>query len=464
MIKLLKKYYQYLPVLLYLPSLFVFFSGDDWFHLRITQISSVKEFLNFFAFTHNSQSAAFYRPLPTQVFFFVFQRFFGLTVWPHHLFVLICFSYSLYLLYRFAVRELKSPNLAQLSVFIYALSVSNFTRLYFLSAFQEVSLVIFALLCLLNFPKSGLKTLLFFILALLSKETAVVIPLLLLLFNQKYLKQHLFSLLPVGLILSAYLYFRLVVFGSAVGDSYLWNFSLLKAANTLMWYLLWSFGAPELLVDYVGSGLKLVPKFFVDYPFWWGTIISLLLGTISTTAILFLQKLKKIDVSFLKYILFFFITILPVLFLPSHKFALELGLPLVGFSLALVWLLPKKLNRLAIIFLCLFAGLNISMNYLSYTRHYSVSRGRLSQKIYIYLSEAYPVYPIGKYYNFVNDSQDFGLAWGQSKQISQTLSGSDFFRVYYHNPNLKVYYEDIPEATPAGQSPINLSTRQFIAP
>lgn len=459
-----KLYIFLLPLLIYLPSLQNYFSADDWFHLRLAQINHITDFFNFFSFIPNNQSASFYRPLPTQVFFFVFQRLFGLTVWPYHLFVLLSFSYSLHLLYRFAVRELKSPHLAQISVFIYALSVTNFTRLYFLSAFQEISLVIFSLLCLLNFPKSVFKTLLFFILALLSKETAVVIPLLLLLFNLKYFKKNLLSFLPFGLILSIYLYLRLALFGSAIGDSYLWNFSPVKAANTFMWYLLWSFGAPELLVDYVGSGLKLVPKFFVDYPFWWGTIISLLLGTISTTGILFMQKLKKIDLSFFKYILFFFITILPVLFLPSHKFALELGLPLVGFSLALVWLLPKKLNYLAIIFLCLFAGLNISMNYLSYTRHYSVSRGRLSQKIYNYFSESYPVYPIGKYYNFVNDSQDFGQAWGQSKQISQALSGSDFFRVYYHYPDLKVYYEDIPEATPAGQSPINLSTRQFITP
>ncbi len=470
-----KKYLYFLPILIFLPSLFVFFSGDDWFHLRITQINSIGEFLNFFTFSHTAQSAAFWRPLPTQVFFYVFQSLFGLTVWPYHLFVLICFAYSLYLVYRLAQRELRTTSLALIAVIIYAFSVSNFTRLYFLSAFQEISLVIFSLLCLLNFPISKIKALVFFVLALMSKETAVVIPLLLLLYNFKEIKKNLVSFLPIGGILLVYLYFRFVVFGSPEGDSYVWNFSPVKAANTLMWYVLWSFGAPELLVDYMGSGLRLVPKLFTDYAVWWRVIIPLLLGTIGATALLFIQKIRELFfkkgdgfpirsgmTEVFKYILFFLITILPVLFLPSHKFALELGLPLVGFSLAIAWLMPKKLNILSFCFFTFFVFLNLSMNYLTYTRHYSMSRGEVSQSVYRFMREKYPTPPELQYFEFVNDADDNGEIWGQSKQISQALSSSDFFKVYYNNRDIKVYYQDMPEATPAGWTPVYLSTKQFL--
>ncbi len=465
---MIKKINQIGPLILFLclfflPSLFTFFSGDDWFHLRITQISSISEFLNFFSFSHTAQSAAFWRPLPTQVFFFVFQKLFELTVWPYHLFVLICFGYSLYLVKKFSSLYLKSEIQQLLSVLIYGLSVSNFTRLYFLSSFQEISLVIFSLLCLLNFPKSKYKATFFFVLALMSKETAVVIPLLILLFNFREIKKTVVSILPLAGILLAYLYFRFVVFGSPVGDSYTWNFSPAKAANTLLWYVLWSFGAPELLVDYVGSGFRLMPKFFTDYAVWWKVIILLLMGTIGTTGLLFIQKIKKVDFMFLKLDLFFLITIFPVLFLPSHKFALELGLPLVGFSMAIAWLIPKKLNILSFSFFAFFVFLNLSMNYLTYIRHYSVSRGEISQKVYQHISKNYAVYPSGKYFEFINDSGDYGAEWGQSKQISQSLSGSDFFKVYYKNPDIKVYYQDIQEAIPAGQTPIFLSTKQFLS-
>ena len=471
-------------LLLFVPSVLVFFSGDDWFHLRITQIGSLGEFLNFFSFSHTAQSAAFYRPLPTQLFFYIFQHLFGLTAWPYHLFVLICFGYSLYLVYLFAgkiqkstTKEPRTINFALITTLAYGLSISNFTRLYFLSAFQEISLVIFSLLCLLSFPKSVLKTIVFFVLALLSKETAVVIPLLLLLFNFKYLKKNSMHLTSVICISVVYLYFRFMVFGGAVGDSYVWNFSPVKAANTLMWYVLWSFGAPELLVDYVGSGLRLVPKFFVDYPVWWKVIIPLLGGTLLTTLILFIQRgrgllryyvtrndeLKTQSIQFMKYILFFLISISPVIFLPSHKFALELGLPLVGFSLAIAWLIPKKLNILSFCFFAFFVFLNLSMNYLTHTRHYSVSRGEISQKVYRYFSENYPQYPFGSYFVFINDSTDHGEQWGQSKQISQALSGSDFFKVFYKIPDIKVYYQDIPDEYPTSDIlRIQLSTKQFL--
>lgn len=449
---------------IYILSIPNFLSGDDWFHLRITQIHSISEFLNFFSFIPNAQSAALYRPLPTQVFFFIFQKIFGLTVWSYHLFVLLCFSYSLYLLYLFAKKQFNDKTKALLTVSIYGLSVSNFTRLYFLSSFQEISLVIFSLLCLLSFPKSKIKALLFFILALLSKETAVVLPVLLVLFNFTFVRKNFKQFLPISVVLAIYLYLRFKFFGNAVGDSYLWNFSPIKAANTLMWYALWCLGAPELLVDYVGSGLRLVPKFFTDYAFWWKIILPLLLGTITTISILFVQRIKKVDLSFLRYLLFFLVSLTPVLFLPAHKFALELGLPLVGFSLVIVWLLPKRMGLVSYLFVCLYALLNLSMNYLTYTRHYSVSRAEISQRIYLYLSKNYPKYPTGSYFEFINDTEDNGKQWGQSKQISQAISGSDMFQVFYRDPSIKIFYQDIPEARSLDQKPILLSTKQFIQP
>jgi len=452
--------------LIYLPALANYFSGDDWFHLRISQISSIQEFINFFSFTHTAQSAAFYRPLPTQVFFFVFQKLFGLNAWPYFLFVLICFGYSLYLVYKFAQQQLEnkagSKYFAPMAVLIYGISVSNFTRIYFLSAFQEISLVIFSLLCLISFPKNKTKAAIFFILALMSKETAVVLPILLVLFYSKKIYKNIISIVPIGLILLVYLYLRFMVFGGVEGDSYIWNFSPIKVANTLMWYILWSYGAPELLVDYVSSGLRLVPKFFTDYPIWWKLITSLLLGTLATSGMLFAKKIKNINLSQVKYILLFLIAILPVLFLPSHKFTLELGLPLVGFSLAIAWLITNKPTVFSYIFLGFYISLNLSMNYLTYTRHYSINRGKISREIITYLSANYQEYPKGKNFEFINDSGNYGDDWGQSKQISQSISSSDLFRVFYKNPDIKVYYQDYSDEIPKNAILINLSTKQFL--
>ncbi len=461
----LKKHLYFLPVLLFLPALGNFFSGDDWFHLRITQIDSLQQFLNFFSFNQNAQTASFYRPLSTQVFFFIFQSLFGLTAWPYYLFGLVLFAYSLHLVYVFSKQHLPSTINHLLTTLIYGLSVSNFTRLYFISAYQELFLVIFSLLVLTNFKSHPYRSVLFFILALLSKETAIVLPLLLFILNFKNFKETsstIYDLRSTIFVSVIYLYFRLFHFGLVVGDSYLWNFSPTKIANTLMWYILWCFGAPELLVDYVSSGLRLIPRFFVDYVIWWPVIIFTLIVTLLTSAMLLIKNFKKLNSDFIKYILFFIITLLPVLFLPFHKFTLELGLPLIGFSLAIATLLPKKLNTLSFAFLGFYIFLNLSMNYLTYTRHYSVGRGEIAKKVSDYLTNNYPVYPDQGYFEFINDAQDNGEIWGQSKQISQALSSSDLFKTFYQNSSIEAYFQDIPSPRPIDKTAILVSTKQFL--
>ncbi len=442
-------------MLLYLPALGNFFSADDWFHLRISQIESLGQFFNFFSFSLNDQSASFYRPLSTQVFFFISQTLFGLNAFWYYFFGLTLFGYSVYLVKKFSD--------STLAAFIYAISVSNFTRIYFISAFQELFLVVFSLLTLLNFKTRPKLSLLFFVLALLSKETAIVVPALLLIFNYQHIVKSKFLNLRSEILISViYLYLRLFQFGLAAGDSYIWDFSPLKAINTLMWYTLWSFGAPELLIDYIGSGLKLVPKFFTDYADWWRVIIYPLIALIGLSLVLLFKKLNKLNVDLFKFSLFYLICLLPVLFLPSHKFTLELGLPLVGFAIALAILIKKSNHIFYFLLLSLFIFYNLSMNYLTYTRHYSVSRGEVSEKVYNHFVENYPKEPVEHYFEFVNDTEDYGSFWGQSKQVSHALSESEFFKVFYNNKNYTVYYEDINTSRPILSSPIFLSTKMFL--
>lgn len=443
-----------------------FFSADDWFHLRITQIDSLQQFLNFFSFSQTPQSASFFRPLSTQVFFFAFQNLFGLNSAAFYLFGLILFAYILYLIKKFSKSFLPS-KVDFLPSIIYGLSVSNYTRVYFVSAFQELFLVAFSLLTLIYLRTKPKLSLIFFVLALLSKETAIILPALIILLNvkdKKSLVSTIYDLRFTIMISVVYLYFRFFYFGIVAGDSYLWDFSPVKATNTLMWYVLWSVGAPELLVDYIGSGLRPIPRFFVDYPNWWAIIVLPLLTIITSCFFSLLKNFKKTNSYFWIFILFFIISISPVLFLPSHKFALELGLPLVGFAISLALLLQKSNHIFYFVFLSLFCFYNLSMNYLTYTRHYSVSRGQISRNVYRYFDENYPTPPENQYFEFVNDAQDYGKIWGQSKQISQSLSNSDFFKVLYRNPSYIVYYQDIPEEKPKNPEfkQISLSTKHFL--
>lgn len=428
--------------LLYLlPCLHNFFSADDWFHLRLAQISSITEFLNFFSFSATSQSASFYRPLSTQVFFFVFHSLFGFNAFFYYLFGLL-----LFVLILLQLKNLVSSLFPKISpittIVIYGFSVTNFTRLYFLSAYQELFLSLFALLALnAHLRSQGKKTLLFFILALLSKETAVVIPGLILLIDLYQGKLKLSRHLTLFLFTAIYLYLRLFHFGLAEGDTYIWDFSPKMALNTLMWYTLWSFGAPELLVDYIGGGLRPIPRFYTDYPFFSYFILFFLLILLGSFTFLIFRSLKKNLRQYLFTSLFFVVPLLPVLFLPHHKFTLELGLPLVGFSLLFALVANSAKGKWGTLLLGLFLILNLSMNYLTYTRHYSVNRSRLSHRLYDYLTTQYPQYPSDPLY--FTDPENAGRFEDYAKQLSLATSRADMFKVIYNDPNLVVYFDGV---------------------
>lgn len=461
----MKKYHPLLGIILgmvFLPSLFIFFSADDWFHLRVSNINQISEFFNFFSFLKTAQSIAFYRPLSTQVFFFVFQKLFGLNPLPYRLFVLFCFGFSLYLINKLAMILFDSKRKALLVMLIYGFSVSNFTRLYFLSAFQEIALVIFTCLCLLgHLNNQRWKSLSFFVLALMSKETAVVIPLIIIIVDWLGKKVNLHRVIPYLLVLTPYLYLRLFQFGFVSGETYTLNFSPAKIANTLMWYFFWSLGAPELLIDYISSGLRPIPRFFTDYPAWWPVILGLFLTNLALFILLFARQIKKIDRRLSTCGILFVVSLLPVLFFPQHKFALELGLPLIWFALGVSLLLPER-GKLLPLFLFFYLALNLSMNYLTYTRHYSVGRAKISQKVFEYFQKNYLVAPQDSYFEFINDTNDYGASWGSSKQIANSIGGSELFRVMYQDPTYTVFFEDFPGVRPENEKKVPLSTKMFV--
>lgn len=490
-------------LLLYVPSLGQFFSADDWFHLRVSKVASINDWFHFFSFVKNSHSISFYRPLSTQVFFGLFYKLFGLNAWPWYLFGLSIFGLSLALIYRFVeligkfskdLNVKMVENLALLTTFFYGLSVTNFTKLYFVSIYQELFMVVFVLGSLIFYlQKKYFLSWCLFVLGLMSKETAMVLPgllVLLELFRRGSLiglKKMNFRLWRVYVVtLLGYLSLRLIWFGAPVGDSYGWNVSVLRMLNTIFWYGLWSLGAPEFLVDYVRSGLRIVPRFWMEYPVWGWFVLSGL-GVLMCLGILMLIKIlifkKGEAIRWLVFIGFWFLlSLLPVLFWPNHKFVLELTLPMVGVSLGLAWLvLTFQFKRnsdsrntfkligfcdvrwLSLLFVSIWFVYNLGMNYLTYKTNYSVSRSVVARRIYTFLEKNYLKYPNGKYFLFVNDTDYVNDEWGSSKQINLAISGSDMFRVLYDDPQLRVYYEDsLPDDIPEENRLIRLSSKIFL--
>lgn len=472
-----------LSLVLFLPSVFTFFAADDWYHLRISAVSDLNQFINFFSFLKTDQSASFYRPLSTQVFFFLNQSFFGLNAFYYHLIVMVFFATSLILLFNLTLKLSQNKSFSLLVLFMYSISATHFTRLYFLSAFQEI--LMFTLL-LLSFSfylphklKSYTLSIITFLFALLSKETAIIFPFILIIYhlvwggpltlsrvwNPLFLKNNkkvLLKISPFVAILLVYLFLRFFLFGGIEGDSYTWDFSLKKLLNTYFWYFLWSLGTPEFLVDYVSGGFRVLPRFFDVLPVWSTVILALLFFSFFSLGFLVVNTKKVSKIIILGLGIFVF-GLLPVAFLPWHKFTLELTLPLWGFCLfvaSFLYYTDKK--WLGLIFILVFIIFNLITNYLSFKTNYIVSRAEISKKVYNFFSSNHPFYPSESIFYFINDKKNLDPIWGLSKQIAFATSKSELFKVIYKNPKINVYFEDLDSNIPRDKNIIRVPSNQFL--
>ncbi|KUK83148.1 MAG: transmembrane(s)proteins 7..26, partial [Microgenomates bacterium 39_6] len=250
--------------LIYRTSFNSFFSQDDFYHLALARVESWSDFFNFF--NPWVQKDVHFRPLGTQVFFAIAHLF------PQNLaplvLRLIALAFHLanfYLVFLLLKRFLKKETLAVVLAGFYLLAPLHFMSLYYISAFQQILATFFQLLAFWFFALGKKKWVFFcFILALFSKETAIVFPGLLLIFSyiirpEKKVKDYFNRVkknwrfwLILFLLLIFYGFFRFLTFVNYPGD----NYQLLLSPRTLIsswrWYLIWLMGAPETIIRYAG--------------------------------------------------------------------------------------------------------------------------------------------------------------------------------------------------------------------
>jgi len=309
---------------------------------------------------------------------------------------------------------------------------------------------------------------LFFMLSLLSKETAVVLPLALVivyLYLEKVkessllsLRNFLLSLIPFVLTLSLYFYMRFSYYGFPEGDSYVWQISS-RVFNTLFWYFLWSFNIPEFVIDFIGPGLKIN---LAPLVYWKWYLIPIVISVFVSFLFLGVRLLKKAKTKKMKMemvfcFLWFLITLLPIVFLPLHKFAYYLTLPL--FSVAFgVSILISTLNskRLLILFLILWFLAGFISIRLTYRTHWVVNGAKTSREVYNY----FHLNNITKGdLIFYDLPEDLNLGWVPSGSLKNVLSDTDFFEVFF--PEIRVQYlNKVPDNVKSGS--IELRARGFL--
>lgn len=429
-------------IIAYFGSIKYGFSQDDWYFLYISVAHNLGDIINFF--NPWAQSGfAFYRPLGTQLYYYVSRFIFGLQQSPYgmHIFMLLIQSLSAYNVYRLANKITKDNFLSILASVVYATSSVHFLSLYYIAATQQLMAALFALLAINDFLENrNIRSAIWFSLGLLSKEVAIVAPIIMILATLKIegklnLLKLVKRLFPVGMVGLLYVAFRLFG-GLHIQSEYnlLLNSSVL---STLRWYLLFGYGAPEELVRY---GLPRMAINFTNFihDYGWQGIVTGFTPVIFSIYAIWRAKQNWI------YVIWWFVALLPVMFLANHRYPHYVDLALVPMILLLLENNTRRTQVILGIFLVFVSLVSINLSEIS---HWTVLRAVMSESaIKVINSQGYC-----KSNNWnvmgINDS---------AKQLSYALSLENGPRVICKNPNLQVYYQGVSVGDiPAGSQIIN---------
>lgn len=443
---------------IYGPSLNNFFSQDDFYHLGISRADSLADWLNFF--NPFVQEDIHFRPLGTQAFFFL-AHFFSPRTAPIVLRI-IALSFHLanfYLVFRLLKKILKKDTLSLALAGAYLSAPLHFLSIYYISAFQQILATFWQLLAFWFFASQKKAWAYpFFLLALLSKETAIVFPALLLIFsyvirpekklidywirfreNFSYWASFLIILLPYFLI-------RLFTINPVFDQSYQLSLSIRTVLGSWRWYLTWLIGAPEMMVHYAGRMLDFnLAAFSKDGQVLGRMFLVLFLAEVVIVCLINLFSLIKRRARtnsvthFIPVILlglFFVISLLPVTPFPHHRYAHYLDLTFF-FLLLTAGNYFLRLKSLQILWVALFLVFLVNSYFsVNFDRrlHWTVPRSRIAW-------EAFLAFEIGalcreKAVYFVNGRLS-------AKEINLALFGDWGPKYFCRYRSLGVYYQDV---------------------
>lgn len=422
----------------YGTSIIYGFSQDDWFHLSISRAGNIKEFINFF--NPLSVSWIFFRPLSTQVPYWLGTSLFSDALSPQfmHVLMLVLHASNAYLVFLISRKYIKEGASLLLGIF-YSISSVHFLSLFYIGAIQQLISTLFSLLAIHLFIKRPRANQLILatltVCALLSKELAIRLPVLL--FIIAYIEEKdLFKAFKdtLGPILVTILYFAIrMISGMGGASEYLVSFNPATTMATIMWYSLFFLGLPEDILNYgLSGGMIDFGTFALVSPI---TKSPIFLGATFLLGYAVYQIIKTIKVredwNWFIFPLLALINIFPILFLPTHRYPhyLDISILFVG-----IWLL-RDLNKVQfkhIIFFVIISLGMLSSIVVERSTHWTVKRSIIASRVEAQLIAKGDCHTISELV-FVGPGNE-------PLEVSYAMSLMNGPRIICNNLDLQVYY------------------------
>jgi len=446
---------------LYSPIFSVYLVGDDFFHIKISLTDgTLGGFINLFGFHPFSERLiAFYRPITRELVYFTFYRLFGLSQFPFRILSLAIHLVNISLVYLLTKKIFKEKKISLFVMFFYGIAAANLAPLSFSAGgLQTTGAAMFVLMTLILFEKHKILSFITFLFGLASHELSIAgLPLLIgwqfLQMKRIRVKDYLIFI-PHVLVTLIYLYLNIKVIGFSQGEvQYQPVFNPKAVINSLAWYSIWAWGMPEMLVDYVRSGLSLNPNLMK----FWGQYFKVIFpafflsaGVLLGSLVFLLIKARDIFLKreFWFFIFWFGVGLAPVIFLPLHRSSYYLAVSLPAFWIVmgmLSWEIMRKSKVFFGLLILSLLVLNIFSIKVGEKTYWAFQRGQIAGKLVEQIKLKYPILPTGAVVLWTNDPNYPQLSgdWkGSSNQAYFILNGSDALTLLYQDPTLNVFYED----------------------
>lgn len=308
-------------------------------------------------------------------------------------------------------------------------------------------------------------SLIFFICGLMSKETAIVYPLFLILYTfffssftkKRALYLIIFTVLSVQFFIVYYLSIRTV----STLEVYKIHLSPRLMINNLLWYSLWSLGFPNNLSDYMPTILGLPrPDFFNAIETVSDKIYLFLLlffNIILIGSAILLTATKKIKFHTLKILVFLYISftlfLLPVLVI-IHKWMVRLTIPhlfmsiIIGYLIyQIFWKSRYRVHALALLTLIYMLFTLTALNYHEVSGYYRNNRATQTVAIEVFAKHKTEIESKG-YVFFSDDHKEGNNSFKNSQELFTAFSDQSFASYYFPHHKVKAIYAFKENKTP----------------
>jgi hypothetical protein len=447
---------------IYRSSFASYFFQDDWYSLRIANVTNIYGILQFF---NPRTNVIYYRPLGMQIPFYLLQKVFGINPVPFHILTFLTHVVNIYLVFILASLILKDNRKSLLVAALYGTSSVHYIPFYWSATYAFVlgpalffgASILFIMYIQTAEKKFLIATYTAFLVGLFVNEMVIVSPavwLLFVIFINRCRK--ILSVIPAFIISGIYAAGRFIFFAPPVHGLYELGIGRNVLTN-LKTYLLWSFNWSDKLTEQMVKPFQFSRLIWNSFPVY--ALETILLTFILFTLFFIFPFVLIVTRRRYGYLsrdffltMWFIVGLSPVLLFKEHRFSYYLPISLAALLIiftSLFWELVVfcgknfKIKDYVLPSFLVVIWIILTLNVIDFNSqvYWPVNRANISYNL---VNQAVSIYHTRKEQEisfFVPDTSENRLSLNNQDGLIMALGSEKIITSYIYNIRSVQYYE-----------------------